>query len=198
MAKAITANKNRTKLNSNIYPYLFLLWCRWFCENMWIVMFLFFLLLNTIKMSVTYTRALLCNQNLIHLYLKQGERDITVLFTGCPLGGQNDHVVISSVKYRLHLSFYHCISLLWKENLQWWSSIPPVSTKQTIISHLNWTHSTQKGRRHITLDMSWFGTGTKMSYDKIPNLGNRHLNIVKIRNIISKFRFLYILRRNCR
>ena len=49
-------------------------------------------------MSVTYTHALLCNQNLIHLYLKQGERDIKVLFTGCPLGGQNDPVLISSVK----------------------------------------------------------------------------------------------------
>jgi len=26
----------------------------------------------------------------------------------------------------------------------WWSSIPPISTKWTITSHLNWTHWTQK------------------------------------------------------
>jgi len=26
----------------------------------------------------------------------------------------------------------------------WWSSIQPISTKQTITSHLNWTHRTQK------------------------------------------------------
>ena len=161
-------------------------------------MFLFFLLLNTIKMSVTYTHALLCNQNRIHLYLKTRREEYYSFIYRMPSWWSKWSCIISSVKYRLHLSFYHCISLLWKENLQWWSSIPPVSTKQTIISHLNWTHSTQTGRRHITLDMSWFGTGTQMLYDKIPNLGNRHLNIVKIRNIISKFRFLYILWRNCR
>jgi hypothetical protein len=31
---------------------------------------------------------------------------------------------------------------------QWWSSIPPMSTKQTITSHLNWTHWTQKRQWH--------------------------------------------------
>jgi len=34
---------------------------------------------------------------------------------------------------------------------QWWSSIPPISTKQTITSHLNWNHWTQKRWRHMTL-----------------------------------------------
>ena len=29
-------------------------------------------------------------------------------------------------------------------NRQWWSSIPPISTKRTITSHLNWTRWTQK------------------------------------------------------
>ena len=27
---------------------------------------------------------------------------------------------------------------------QWWSSFSPISTKQTITLHLNWTHWTQK------------------------------------------------------
>jgi len=27
---------------------------------------------------------------------------------------------------------------------QWWSSIPPISTKRTITTQLNWTHRTQK------------------------------------------------------
>jgi len=33
---------------------------------------------------------------------------------------------------------------------QWWSSIPPISTKRTITSHLNWT---QKRPRHMTLEI---------------------------------------------
>jgi len=42
----------------------------------------------------------------------------------------------------------HATSYLWTkctyENKlkQWWSSIPPISTKQTITTHLNWTHWT--------------------------------------------------------
>ena len=37
------------------------------------------------------------------------------------------------------------VSLLLKRNFkQWWSSVPPISTKRTIASHLDWTHWTQK------------------------------------------------------
>jgi len=35
----------------------------------------------------------------------------------------------------------------------WWSSIPPISTKWTITSHLNWTHWTQKTPWHIMLEI---------------------------------------------
>ena len=44
---------------------------------------------------------------------------------------------------------------------QWWSSIPPISTKRTINSHLNWTHKIQK--KHGVwrwISRSWFRTGT--------------------------------------
>jgi hypothetical protein len=40
----------------------------------------------------------------------------------------------------------------------WWSSIPPISTKQTITSHLNWTHWTQK-KDHNTYDIGNPGPG---------------------------------------
>ena len=57
----------------------------------------------------------------------------------------------------------------WQESLkQWWSSIPPISTKQIITSDLNWTHWALKNRpRHMMLEIymyatSWLGTGTKM------------------------------------
>jgi len=41
---------------------------------------------------------------------------------------------------------------------QWWSYILPISTKRTIISHLNWTHWTQKRPPHMILISSnfWF------------------------------------------
>jgi len=35
----------------------------------------------------------------------------------------------------------------------WWSSIPPLSTKGTITSHLNWTHWIQKRQWHMTLEI---------------------------------------------
>ena len=43
---------------------------------------------------------------------------------------------------------------------QWWSSIPPISSKRTIISHLNWTHWTQI--KTTTYDVSNTGPGTIM------------------------------------
>jgi len=33
---------------------------------------------------------------------------------------------------------------------QWWSSISQISTKWRIISHLNWSHWTQRRLRHMT------------------------------------------------
>jgi len=44
---------------------------------------------------------------------------------------------------------------------QWWSSIPPISTKRTIISHYNWTHWKQTTVWHWK-SRSWFGTDTTM------------------------------------
>ena len=44
--------------------------------------------------------------------------------------------------------------ILWKENLKWWSTIPPISTKLTITSHL---HSLNTKKR-LTLEirvMAW-------------------------------------------
>jgi len=44
---------------------------------------------------------------------------------------------------------------------QWWSTIPPISTKWTIISHLNSLNI--KKPRHMTLEIQvMLGTGTKM------------------------------------
>jgi len=37
-----------------------------------------------------------------------------------------------------------------KKFKQWWSPFPPISTKRTITSHLNWTLWTQKQPRHVT------------------------------------------------
>ena len=46
---------------------------------------------------------------------------------------------------------------------QWWSSIPPVSTKRTITSHLNWTHWTHKDHDMWRLESrSWVRTDTNM------------------------------------
>jgi len=36
---------------------------------------------------------------------------------------------------------------------QWWSSIPPISTKLTIISNLNWTDWMHNRPRHMTLEI---------------------------------------------
>ena len=36
---------------------------------------------------------------------------------------------------------------------QWWTTIPPISTKQTITSHINWTHCTQKKTYHMPLEI---------------------------------------------
>ena len=47
----------------------------------------------------------------------------------------NHHPVLSNVIY----DHYNVIKRKFK---QWWSSIPPISTKRTTISHLNWTHWT--------------------------------------------------------
>ena len=48
--------------------------------------------------------------------------------------------------------------LTYRKFKQWWSSIPPISTKQTITFHLNWTPQTQKRPWHMTLKiqvLSW-------------------------------------------
>ena len=46
---------------------------------------------------------------------------------------------------------------------QWWKSIPPISTKRTITSHLNWTHWKQKGHDiWCWKSKSWLATGTNM------------------------------------
>jgi hypothetical protein len=44
--------------------------------------------------------------------------------------------IFQSTKFYITWSF--CIFILWKETLEWWSSIPPISTKRTITSHLNY------------------------------------------------------------
>jgi len=47
---------------------------------------------------------------------------------------------------------------------QWWSSIPPISTKWTFTSHLNWIHWTRKD--HNTWrwkSRSSLGTGTHLT-----------------------------------
>jgi len=46
----------------------------------------------------------------------------------------------------------------------WWSTIPPISTKWAITSHLNWTHWIQKKDHNIWhwKSRSWLKTGTQM------------------------------------
>jgi hypothetical protein len=36
---------------------------------------------------------------------------------------------------------------------QWWSSIPPISTKQTLTPHLNWTYWTPKKLWHVMMEI---------------------------------------------
>jgi len=41
---------------------------------------------------------------------------------------------------------------------QWCSTIPPISTKRTITSHLSWSHWLQRRSQHMTLEihvLSW-------------------------------------------
>jgi len=46
---------------------------------------------------------------------------------------------------------------------QWWSSIPPISTKWAITFLLNWTPWTQKDHDVCHWESrSWLGTGTTM------------------------------------
>jgi len=55
------------------------------------------------------------------------------------------HEVIIMLHTRL--SIYSIVSGYNYENCffnKWWSTIPPITTKQTITSHLNWTHWTQE------------------------------------------------------
>jgi len=53
---------------------------------------------------------------------------------------------------------------------QWWSSIPPISTKRTTTSHLNWTYWSQKDHDIWRWkSRSWLGTGTKMGGIKLVN-----------------------------
>jgi hypothetical protein len=40
-----------------------------------------------------------------------------------------------------------------REFKQWWSLIPPISTKWTITSHFNWTHWTQQRPWHMMLEI---------------------------------------------
>jgi hypothetical protein len=44
------------------------------------------------------------------------------------------------------------LSIMRRKFKQWWSLIPPISTKRTIASHLNWTHWTQIRPRHMMLE----------------------------------------------
>ena len=46
----------------------------------------------------------------------------------------------------------HVFRIMKRKFKQWWSSIPPMSTKNTtIFPHLNWTHWTQKRPQQLTL-----------------------------------------------
>ena len=44
-------------------------------------------------------------------------------------------------------------SIMKREFKQWWSLIPPISTKWTITSHFNWTHWIQQRPRHMMLEI---------------------------------------------
>jgi len=48
-------------------------------------------------------------------------------------------------------------SVIMKRKFKQWCSIPPISTKQTITSYLNWTHWMQKILRHMMLEKHWIG-----------------------------------------
>jgi len=57
------------------------------------------------------------------------------------------------------------ISVMKIDFKQWWWSVPPISTKQTVTSHLNWARWAQKPRRHDIWRWKsnpWFETCTKM------------------------------------
>jgi len=56
-----------------------------------------------------------------------------------------------SVHIYLDMSKYKFSKIMKREFKQWWSTTPPISTKWTIASHLNWTKKNDVGN-----------TGTKM------------------------------------
>ena len=60
---------------------------------------------------------------------------------------------------RQKVGYVNVLIIMKKKCKQWWSSISPISTKQTIISHLNWTKKTMTWS---CKSRSWLGTGTKM------------------------------------
>ena len=58
------------------------------------------------------------------------------------------------------MHFYHWMyntCYIMKKKFKQWSSISPISAKQTITSHLNWTHWTQE--KTTTYDVGNLGPG---------------------------------------
>ena len=97
---------------------------------------------------VVYTLFLLVSNNLDFIYSKQIYCLILDFY----------NLIILKIQLMHILTIDKLVSLLWKENFkQWCSTIPPISTQQTIVTHLKWTHWSHK-KDH----KSWLGTGIKM------------------------------------
>ena len=64
-------------------------------------------------------------------------------------------VVVFLLFYFLYFFFlFYCFKwhIMKRKFKQWWSTIPPISTKQTITSHLNWTELTEH-KKTMSMEM---------------------------------------------
>ena len=87
----------------------------------------------------------------------------------------NYNLYLISIKWRMHI-YYHYYSkritglsskissIMNRRFLQWWSTIPPISTKLTITSH--GSHRAQKLPRHMTLQIQVLAKRGKIVYYK--------------------------------